>query len=270
MFAVLRRAFLPFRFETPPGNRQLEPHFATLEPPRAFLIAGCAPLELASGALISGVAPLFSTSAPEIVGCAALKPAGVMLKLASGAKKIRPYALKTGSGPLEMRSGAIEIARALRRFFPRLLKILLRPAEILPQVAKTAPRRVENGHVLARMILESCRLNLMAVERRPGCAIRVTNHISPWPSAAFRITPALMKLKSLSPVFAITAVVLLTGCANRERKRSDQMWTSVAGPSDVPNREHNDAAAEHGYHANPDHVDREEYARKFDAEPDTF
>ena len=79
-----------------------------------------------------------------------------------------------------------------------------------------------------------------------------------------------MKLKALSAGFAIASVALLTGCANSERKRSDQMWTSVAGPSDVPNRKANAAAIEHGDYSNPNHADREEYARKFDAEPDTF
>ena len=79
-----------------------------------------------------------------------------------------------------------------------------------------------------------------------------------------------MKMMSLGLAFALSAVALLVGCANSERKKSDGMWTSIAGSQDDPNRKAKDSEMERTNNSNPDDVDREEYAKKFKADTDTF
>ena len=79
-----------------------------------------------------------------------------------------------------------------------------------------------------------------------------------------------MKMKSIGLACFLSAVALFAGCANSERKKSDAMWTSIAGSQDDPNRKAKDSEMERTGHSNPDDADREEYARKFKADTDRF
>jgi hypothetical protein len=67
-----------------------------------------------------------------------------------------------------MRSGAVEIARALLRILARLLKTLVQLVEILPRVAKIVPRRFNSPAHHSKLPRWRAAKSASAQNRRPA------------------------------------------------------------------------------------------------------